>query len=89
MKNVKIKSFADRVRDVVRKIQKGITLPYIEVARRAGNPNAAHAVGSIMKNNYDPSVPCHRVIRTDGSLGGYNRGGATVKKRLLQKEKAR
>ncbi len=49
-------------------------MTYGEVARRAGNPRAARAVGTIMRANYDPTVPCHRVVRSDGTLGGYNRG---------------
>ncbi|HMA78960.1 MAG TPA: MGMT family protein [Candidatus Paceibacterota bacterium] len=42
----------------------------------------------IMATNYDPAVPCHRVVRKDGSLGGYNRGGIEEKRRLLSKEKS-
>ncbi len=80
-------SFAARVRAVVRQIPKGKTLPYMEVARLAGNPCAARAVGTVMKSNYDPTVPCHRVIRADGSLGGYNRGEAR-KRQLLREEGA-
>jgi len=80
-------SFAERVRDIVRKIPKGQTLSYMKVAAIAGNPRAARAVGTVMKNNYDPTVPCHRVIRADGSLGGYNRGGLAKKKLLLKSEK--
>ncbi len=80
--------FAKRVRDVVRRIKKGETRSYGEVARAAGHPGAARAVGTIMKNNYDPSVPCHRVIRVDGKLGGYNRGGVARKRELLRKEGA-
>jgi O-6-methylguanine DNA methyltransferase len=82
------KSFSNQVRAVVRKISKGKTMTYKEVAWRAGKPNAARAVGNIMRNNYDPTVPCHRVIRSDGSLGGYNRGGIERKKALLKKEGA-
>ena len=81
-------SFAERVRNVVRKIPKGTTLSYMKVAAIAGNTRAARAVGTIMKNNYDPSVPCHRVIRSDGSFGGYNRGGPKKKRRLLKTEGA-
>jgi O6-methylguanine-DNA--protein-cysteine methyltransferase len=41
-----------------------------------------------MKNNFDPSVPCHRVVRADGKVGDYNRGGERAKRRLLEKEGA-
>ena len=80
-------SFAEQVREVVCKIPKGKTLSYMKVAALAGNARAARAVGQVMKNNHDPSVPCHRVIRTDGTLGGYNRGGIKEKKQLLEFEK--
>jgi methylated-DNA-[protein]-cysteine S-methyltransferase len=82
------KSFAERVRDVVRAIPKGETMTYGDVARKAGFPGAARAVGGVMKNNYDKTVPCHRVIRSDGKIGEYNRGGSEVKRALLKKEKA-
>jgi O-6-methylguanine DNA methyltransferase len=81
--------FADKVRTIVKKIPKGKTMTYAEVARRAGNPKAARAVGAVMRANYDPSVPCHRVIKSDGTLGGYNRGGTQRKATLLRKEGAR
>jgi O-6-methylguanine DNA methyltransferase len=70
-------SFKEMVRKVVRDIPRGSTLSYGEVARRAGSPGAARAVGMIMANNDDRSVPCHRVVRADGAIGGYNgiRGG--------------
>jgi O-6-methylguanine DNA methyltransferase len=48
-------------------------MTYKEVAARAGNPKAARAVGAVMRTNYDPSIPCDRVIASDGSMGGYNR----------------
>lgn len=76
------------MRDAVRQIPKGETRSYGEVARAIGHPGAARAVGTVMKNNFDPTVPCHRVIRSDGSLGGYNRGGAPAKRRLLERERA-
>lgn len=79
-------SFANRVRDAVRQIPKGQTKSYGDVARAVGYPRAARAVGTVMKNNYDPSVPCHRVIRADGTLGGYNRGGTKRKQELLKHE---
>jgi len=74
-------NFRARVLAIVRTLKKGETLSYGEVAKRAGNARAARAVGAILHTNYDPRIPCHRVIRADGSPGGYNRG--VKKKRLL------
>ncbi len=79
--------FKERVLNVVAEIPRGKTLSYKEVARRAGNPHAARAVGNIMNKNYDPKIPCHRVIRSDGKIGGY-RGGAKKKMAILKLEKA-
>lgn len=84
---MKKSSFADRVRDAVRQIPRGETKSYGEVAAAIGYPGAARAVGTVMKNNFDPTVPCHRVIRADGTLGGYNRGEER-KRELLRKEGA-
>ena len=81
-----MKTFTERVRTVVRAIPKGKSITYKEVARRAGNAKAARAVGAIMRTNYDETIPCHRVVKSDGTLGGYNRGGATHKKQLLHTE---
>lgn len=81
------KTFSGNVRDVVRKIQEGKTMTYKEVAVKAGNPLAARAVAQVMAANYDPAIPCHRVIRTDGKLGGYNRGGEAKKRAILRSEK--
>ncbi len=83
-----MKSFADRVRDVVRKIPKGTTMTYKQVATRAGNPDAARAVGAVMRTNYLDDVPCHRVVHSDGSIGNYNRGGREMKKEILRREGA-
>jgi methylated-DNA-[protein]-cysteine S-methyltransferase len=79
-------SFTDRVKNIVKNIPKGKTLSYKEVATYAGNPNASRAVGTIMKNNYDKDIPCHRVIRSDGKIGEYNRGGSQAKRTILIKE---
>src|SRR5215469_949757 len=68
------KTFSDKVRDIVRKIPKSKTMTYKEVASKAGNPKAARAVGAVMRSNYDPSIPCHRVVASDGKMRGYNRG---------------
>ena len=80
-------SFTEAVHSVVKKIPEGKTLTYKEVAERAGRPKAYRAVGNILNKNYNPDIPCHRVIKSDGTLGGYNRGGE-AKKEVLTKEKA-
>lgn len=80
-----MKDFSKKVFEVVKKIPEGGTLSYKEVARRAGRPRAFRAVGKILNKNYDPAIPCHRVVRSDGRTGGYNRG-AERKKELLEKE---
>jgi O-6-methylguanine DNA methyltransferase len=82
------KEFKDRVLKVVKKIPKGQTLSYGEVASLAGSPRAARAVGNLMKKNCDKGVPCHRVIKTDGTLGGYS-GLNGKKAQLLKKEGAK
>ena len=82
-------TFTEKVRAIVRKIPKGKTMTYKEVAAKAGNPKAARAVGAIMRTNYDPSIPCHRVIASDGSMRGYNRGGVERKQEMLFEEGAR
>ncbi len=88
-------NFKEKVIEVVRKIPKGKTLTYGQVASLAGSPRASRAVGTIMKNNEfsiikvgesENMIPCHRVIRSDGKIGEYNGGGAKVKLKLLQSE---
>lgn len=79
-------NFSDTVRTIVSQIPKGKVMTYKEVAVAAGNPKAARAVASIMAKNYDQAIPCHRVIRTDGQLGGYNRGGTSRKRAILKAE---
>ena len=81
-------TFREKVLAVVRKIPKGKVMTYKQVAAKAGNSKAARAVGAIMRTNYDEGVPCHRVIRSDGSLGSYNRGGTLRKREILKKEGA-
>lgn len=80
--------FADRVRQVVRSIPKGKTMTYGQVAKAAGAPSAARAVGTIMARNDDKGVPCHRVIRSDGKIGGYNAINGPSKEALLRAEGA-
>lgn len=77
--------FKEKIFSIVRRIPKGKTLTYKQVAVKAGRPRAFRAVGNILNTNYDPKIPCHRVIRSDGKVGGWNRGGAK-KIRLLKKE---
>lgn len=77
--------FKERVLKVVGKIKKGRVLTYKQVANLAGNPLAYRAVGNILSKNYNPKIPCHRVIRSDGKPGGYNRG-AKKKENLLGEE---
>ena len=78
--------FSDKVHSVVRRIPRGKTLTYAEVARRAGEPRAARGVGALMRANRDKSIPCHRVVRSDGTLGGYNNLRGRSKGILLQRE---
>lgn len=83
-KNTRV-SFSEKAWRVVCAIPKGQVLSYAEVARQAGFPGAARAVGTLMKKNFDATRPCHRVIRSDGALGEYNRG-KKAKERILKKE---
>jgi len=83
---IKKEVFSIKVYSVVKRIPAGGTLTYKEVAERAGKPRAYRAVGTILGKNYDPAIPCHRVVRTDGIAGGYNRGEET-KLHLLNKER--
>ena len=79
--------FEERVYAVVRRIPRGETRSYRWVAEQLGNSNRARAVGNALNRNpYSPEVPCHRVIRSDGSLGGFSKGMAQ-KRQLLGEEK--
>lgn len=80
-------SFTEKVLAIVKKIPRGKMMTYATVAKRAGSPQAFRAVGSLLKKNFDPAIPCHRVIRSDGSLGEYNRG-TREKVRKLRREGA-
>lgn len=79
-------TFREAVFEIVKKIPQGATKTYQEVATEAGSPKAYRAVGNVLNTNYDPTIPCHRVIRSDGKTGGYNRG-AEEKKNILSQEK--
>ena len=82
-----VNNFTEKVLMIVKKIPKGKTLTYKQVAVKAGSPNASRAVGSVLKQNYNPDIPCHRVIRSDGITGEYNRG-REQKIKLLRSEGA-
>lgn len=69
-------TFKEKVLTVVSGIPAGQVLTYGQVAKLSGRPGAARAVGQIMKNNFDPSIPCHRVVAAGRRPGGYNQGVA-------------
>ena len=80
--------FQLKVWKYLKKIPKGSVKTYSQVAKAIGNPLAIRAVASaIGKNPYPIQIPCHRVIRLDGTLGGYSgKGGRKTKKKLLKME---
>jgi O-6-methylguanine DNA methyltransferase len=73
--------FTARVLATVRKIPRGRVSTYGDIARFAGRPGAARAVGNIMRDCGRPDIPCHRVVAAGGKLGGY--GGDESRKRQL------
>ncbi len=81
-------SFCQHVYAALIKVPSGVTVTYAELASLAGHPGAARAVGRAMAVNPTPLiVPCHRVLRAGGGLGGFSaRGGVDTKKRLLEHE---
>ena len=89
MKNLKGTKFQIKVWNYLKKIPKGKLRTYSQVAKAINKPLAVRAVANaIGKNPFPPMIPCHRVVRSDGSLGGYSgKGGVTTKKILLKKEK--
>jgi O-6-methylguanine DNA methyltransferase len=78
-----ILSFPEKIYNIVKKIPKGKVLTYKQVAELAGRPEAYRAVGNILNKNTNPEVPCHRVIRSDGKIGGYNQGTKTKRHLLI------
>ena len=87
--NLKGTKFQIKVWNYLKKIPRGEVRTYLQVAKAIGKPKAHRAVANAVgKNPYPPKIPCHRVIRTDGSLGGYSgKGGIKTKLRLLRSEK--
>ena len=86
----KLTPFERAVLHETAKIPKGQTRTYGEIAKALGKPDAARAVGNALAKNPQPlQIPCHRVVRSDGSSGGYSgRGGARRKRELLESEGA-
>ena len=87
-----ITPFQKKVFDFVRQIPKGQTVTYQQVAQRIGKPRAYRAVGNALNKNpfsfrLGGDVPCHRVIKSDGSIGGFA-SGSNKKLQLLKKEGA-
>ncbi len=80
--------FQKKVWNYLRTIKKGSVMTYKQVAIAINRPKSARAVANAVgKNPLAPRVPCHRVIRSDGSLGGYSgKGGSKMKRMLLKKE---
>ena len=82
-------AFQKKVWKVLLQIPRGEVRTYSWIANQIGSPRAVRAVGTALgKNPFAPDVPCHRVIRKDGSLGGYA-GGLAKKRKLLRKEGAK
>ncbi len=80
-----ITEFQKRVFNIVKKIPCGEAMTYKEVAGWLGDLGAARAVGNALNRNFNPNVPCHRVIKSDGSVGGF-RGGTEKKIAILRRE---
>ncbi|MBD3379846.1 MAG: methylated-DNA--[protein]-cysteine S-methyltransferase [Candidatus Omnitrophica bacterium] len=80
--------FQKKVLLATMEIPEGETRTYAWVASRAGHPGASRAAGNALaRNPFPPYVPCHRVIASGGSLGGYSgKGGVAAKKKLLARE---
>ena len=80
--------FSKKILTTCKGVEPGQTVSYTELAKRAGRPNASRAVGGVMARNPMPLIiPCHRVIRTDGKMGGFSApGGIPLKKKMLELE---
>ena len=87
-KDFKGTKFQKKVWNYLKTIKKGSVKSYKEVAIGINRPKSARAVANAVgKNPFAPKIPCHRVIRSDGSLGGYSgKGGVKTKRKLLKKE---
>lgn len=81
-----MKTFTEKVLEVVAHIPRGQVLSYQQVAEKSGSPKAFRVVGTILKNNTNVKIPCHRVIKSDGSFGEYNGLQGKSKEEVLFKE---
>lgn len=81
----RLTDFQKRVYKEVKKIPRGKTKTYKQIALKL--KTSARAIAKALSKNYNPKIPCHRVIMSNGNLGGYNRG-VKRKKELLRKEKS-
>lgn len=88
---MKHNQFKEKIYELTRAIPKGKVATYGQLAKLAGFPKAARAVGIYMRTNPDPPrTPCHRVVASDGSLTGYSGvGGVKAKRKMLEKEGVR
>ena len=77
--------FEEKVYAVVKKIPRGQVLTYQEVAVKLGNRKLARAIGNALNKNCDAKIPCHRVIRSNSKIGGFNKG-SFAKKKILRRE---
>jgi len=80
-----MKSLQEKVLRLVSQISRGKVSTYKEIAKEAGSPRAWRAVGNVLNKNQNPKIPCHRVIKSNGEIGGY-KGGTKKKKFLLKRE---
>ncbi|CAN5199514.1 hypothetical protein BH09PAT2_BH09PAT2_03220 [soil metagenome] len=80
-----VSPFKENVYKICRQIPKGKVVTYSQLAKLAGSPGAARAVGMCMRTNPDvPTTPCHRVVASNGKLAGYSAGnGISTKKEML------
>ncbi|SVA11101.1 uncharacterized protein METZ01_LOCUS63955 [marine metagenome] len=80
--------FQIQVWEEIKKIPRGETLSYKQIALTIGRPKSSRAVANACgKNPYPIIIPCHRVVKSNGSLGGYSgKGGRNKKRELLKKE---
>lgn len=85
--------FSVKVYEFCRRVPKGRVAAYGEIARAIGKPGSARAVGQALKRNpHAPDVPCHRIVKSDGSLGGYGGAGrerTDKKRKMLEREGVR